>query len=114
MRRFLSGALVAAAIACPALAFAADTPHFFYINKDGNDSWFVEEVAGAKAEAEKLGVQFTSQNVDFDSNRTTVAVDTAIAANAKGIVIVVPEQKIGPAVLKKALGMTEKQVIGGC
>ncbi len=83
-------------------AIAADAPHFFYINKDGNDSWFVDEVAGAKAEAEKIGAQFTSQNVDFDSNRTTVAVDTAIAAGAKGIVIVVPEQKVGPAVLKKA------------
>ena len=83
-------------------AIAADAPHFFYINKDGNDSWFVDEVAGAKAEAAKIGAQFTSQNVDFDANKTTVAVDTAIAAGAKGIVIVVPEQKVGPAVLKKA------------
>ena len=102
MRRLLSAALGAAALSYVSPAIAADAPHFFYINKDGNNSWFVEEVAGAKAEAEKLGAQFTSQNVDFDSNRTTVAVDTAIAANAKGIVIVVPEQKIGPAVLKKA------------
>src|SRR4051794_21721572 len=102
MRKLLFGSLCAAVLLCPVLAVAADAPHFFYINKDGNDSWFVEEVAGAKAEAEKLGVGFTSQNVDFDSNRTTVAVDTAIAAGAKGVVIVVPEQKIGPAVLKKA------------
>ena len=38
----------------------------------------------------------------FDSNLTIVAIDDAIAAHAKGIVVVVPEQKIGPAVLKKA------------
>ncbi len=96
-------ALTGAALLLSAGAsFAADAPHFFYLNKLGDNAWFVDEVAGAKAEAEKLGAKFTSQDLQSDSNRAITAVDTAIAAGAAGIVIVVPDQQIGPAVLKKA------------
>lgn len=104
MTKILPGILTATMLLCvgATTVLAAEAPHFFYINKDGDDLWFVEEVAGAKAEADKLGVGFTSENVKFDSNLTIVAIDDAIAAHAKGIVVVVPEQKIGPAVLKKA------------
>jgi len=83
-------------------AAAAAEPHFFYLNKYGDNAWFVDEVAGAKAEAEKLGDKFTSEDLQADANRAITAVDTAIGAGAAGIVIVVPDQKIGPAVLKRA------------
>jgi L-arabinose transport system substrate-binding protein len=94
----LSAGMVVGATA----ALAADPPHFFYVVKDGNDVWFLNEVSGAKAEAEKLGAAFTSQNVELNANLAITGVDNAIAGGAKGIVIVVPEQQIGPAVLKKA------------
>ena len=100
-----AGILTAAMLLCvgATTVLAAETPHFFYINKDGNDFWFVEEVAGAKAEAEKLGAQFTSQNVEFDSNlhhscdrhghrRTTLRASSLSSLSKRS----------GPAVLKKA------------
>ena len=59
MTKILPGILTAAMLLCvgATTVLAAETPHFFYINKDGDDLWFVEEVAGAKAEADKLGVR---------------------------------------------------------
>jgi L-arabinose transport system substrate-binding protein len=102
MARYASGLVCAAALLTATAAVAADAPHFFYVVKDGNDMWFLNEVAGAKAEAEKLGAGFTSQNVELNANLAITGVDNAIAGGADGIVIVVPEQQIGPAVLKKA------------
>ncbi len=102
MRLVLSGMLCAGMLVGATATLAADAPHFFYVVKDGNDVWFLNEVAGAKAEAEKLGAEFTSQNVELNANLAITGVDNAIAGGAKGIVIVVPEQQIGPAVLKKA------------
>jgi L-arabinose transport system substrate-binding protein len=102
MAKYASGLLCAAAALAGSAAVAADAPHYFYVVKDGNDMWFLNEVAGAKAEAEKLGAGFTSQNVELNANLAITGVDNAIAGGAKGIVIVVPEQQIGPAVLKKA------------
>jgi L-arabinose transport system substrate-binding protein len=98
--RRLIGFAAAAAIVSTA-AMAQDAPHFFYLNKLGDLTWFVDEVAGAKAEAERLGVEFTSQDLKSDSNLAITALDTAIAAGAAGIVIVVPDQQIGPAVMAK-------------
>jgi len=102
MKLVLSGLFCAGALLGASAVFAADPPHFFYVVKDGNDLWFLDEVAGAKAEADKLGAKFTSQNVELDANLAITGVDNAIAGGADGIVIVVPEQQIGPAVIKKA------------
>jgi L-arabinose transport system substrate-binding protein len=102
LKRILSGLLAAAAVFCATAVIAQHAPKISYIVKMGNDEWFINEVAGAKAEADSLGVSFTSENVKLDADLAVVAVDTAIANGAQGIVIVVPEQKIGPAILKKA------------
>jgi L-arabinose transport system substrate-binding protein len=73
-----------------------------YINKMGDNPWFVDEVAGAKAKADQLGVDFFNQDVQFDSNLAMTAIDTYIGKGVSGIVIVVPDTKIGPAVIEKA------------
>ena len=73
-----------------------------YLNKMGDNPWFVEEVAGAKAVADKLGVEFFNQDLQFDSNLAMTAMDTYIAKGVSGIIIVVPDTKIGPAVIEKA------------
>lgn len=99
MKRSLSALAGLCVLAAP--AFAAG-PNIYYLNKLGDSVWFVDEVAGAKAEAAKVGASFTSQDLQSDANRAITAVDTAIGAGASGIVIVVPDQQIGPAVLKKA------------
>jgi L-arabinose transport system substrate-binding protein len=81
-------------------AVAQDTS-FAYINKLDDNAWFVNEVAGAQDEAAKLGVTLTHQGVQSDSNKAMNALETAIAAGVKGVIIVVPDQAIGPAVIKR-------------
>ncbi len=73
-----------------------------YLNKMGDNPWFVEEVAGAKAKADELGAEFFNQDLQFDSNLAMTAMDTYIGKGIDGIIIVVPDTKIGPAVIEKA------------
>ncbi len=80
----------------------SDKVSIAYLNKMGDNPWFVEEVAGAKAVADKLGVEFFNQDLQFDSNLAMTAMDTYIGKGISGIIIVVPDTKIGPAVIEKA------------
>ncbi|MCC7445964.1 MAG: substrate-binding domain-containing protein [Anaerolineae bacterium] len=74
-----------------------------YLTKHLDNPWFVNETNGAKALAQKLGdVDLTIQDLQFDANLALSAMDTVIGAGTSGILIVVPEQKIGPAVMEKA------------
>lgn len=84
----------------PAASAPADGPvKITYIQKQGDQQYFVEEAEGAKAEAEKLGnVEVTMVDVGTDSNAAITAVNTAIAQGADGVAIVVPDAKIGPQV----------------
>jgi len=70
-----------------------------YIQKQADQQYFVDEAAGAKAEAERLGdVELTMVAVGTDSNAAITAVNTAVAQGADGVAIVVPDAKIGPQV----------------
>lgn len=98
-----AAAVAAVLIAAPVQAQDFD---FAYINKLDDNAWFVDEVAGAKAEAAKLGVTLTQQGVQSDSNKAITALETSIAAGADGVIIVVPDQAIGPAVMQRAAAAT--------
>jgi L-arabinose transport system substrate-binding protein len=74
---------------------------FAYINKLDDNAWFVNEVAGAQEEAAKLGVSITHQGVQSDSNKAMNALETSIASGVDGVIIVVPDQAIGPAVISR-------------
>lgn len=93
------GLALAGTICGPALA--QDDLTIAYINKLEDLPWFVTEVAGARAEAEALGITLAHQGVQSDSNRAISALDTNIAAGVDGVIIVVPDQSIGPAVLER-------------
>ncbi|WP_084626518.1 substrate-binding domain-containing protein [Demequina aurantiaca] len=70
-----------------------------YIQKQGDQQYFVDEAEGAKAQAEELGnVEVTMVDVGTDSNAAITAVNTAVAQGADGVAIVVPDAKIGPQV----------------
>jgi len=73
-----------------------------YVVKHLDNPWFVAETGGAKALAEKMGIELLVQDVQFDTNLALSAMDTMIAAGVQGVLMVVPEQKLGPAVIKKA------------
>jgi L-arabinose transport system substrate-binding protein len=73
-----------------------------YIVKSGNDPYFVNENKGIQSESKTLGITTTMTDVQADTNAAISAVDTSIGQGAQGIAIVVPDQKIGPAVISKA------------
>jgi L-arabinose transport system substrate-binding protein len=74
-----------------------------YIQKQGDQQYFVDEANGAKQEAGKMGgASVDVTNVNLDSNAAINAMNTAIAQKADGIAIVVPDQKIGPQVIDLA------------
>lgn len=97
--RLAALALLTTATSLP--AFAEDIK-IGYINKMGDHPWFVAEVAGAKAMAEKMGASFVSQDVQFDANLTITTLDTMIGDGVKGIAIVVPDKALGPVIAAKA------------
>lgn len=96
-----SGVAGLALVALLGTGAVAQETSFAYINKLDDNAWFVNEVAGAQDEAARLGVTLTHQGVQSDSNKAMNALETAIAAGVKGVIIVVPDQAIGPAVIKR-------------
>jgi len=95
------GLTLAAVVGGPAMA--QDNLTIAYINKLEDAPWFVAEVAGARAEAEALGITLAHQGVQTDSNKAISALDTNIAAGVDGVIIVVPDQSIGPAILERTV-----------
>ncbi|TJW39547.1 MAG: arabinose ABC transporter substrate-binding protein [Mesorhizobium sp.] len=97
----LSSLLLGTGLVLCSHAFAADNK-IGYINKMGDHPWFVAEVAGAKAAAEKDGAGFVSQDVQFNADLTVTTLDTMIGDGVKGIAIVVPDKGLGPVAAQKA------------
>jgi L-arabinose transport system substrate-binding protein len=74
-----------------------------YIQKQGDQQYFVDEANGAKQEAQKMGgANIDVINVNLDSNAAINAMNTVVAQHVDGIAIVVPDQKIGPQVIDMA------------
>ena len=73
-----------------------------YINKMGDNPWFVAEVAGAREAAEEAGAEFTAHDVQFNADLTITTMDTMISSGVDGIAIVVPDRSLGPVVAEKA------------
>ena len=74
-----------------------------YLQKQGDQQYFVDEANGAKEAAEAAG-DVTIKVVDLgtDSNKAISELDSVIAQGVDGIVIVVPDQQIGPQVIEAA------------
>jgi L-arabinose transport system substrate-binding protein len=74
-----------------------------YLQKQGDQQYFVDQGNGAKATAKKLGgVTVTVVNLGTDSNKAISELDAVIARGVDGIVMVAPDQAIGPQVIEKA------------
>jgi L-arabinose transport system substrate-binding protein len=74
-----------------------------YLQKQGDQQYFIDEANGAKAEAAKLGnVKIVTVNLGTDSNQAISAMSTEVGQRVDGIAIVVPDQKIGPQVIQAA------------
>ncbi|WP_211250751.1 substrate-binding domain-containing protein [Mycetocola saprophilus] len=74
-----------------------------YLQKQGDQQYFVDEAEGAKAAAKELGnVTIKVVNLGVDANKAISEMDSVIAQKVDGIIIVVPDQQIGPQVLDAA------------
>ena len=67
-----------------------------------DQGWFQNEAAGAEARGAELGIKVVTLDNQFDPNVMSANLDNAIAEKADGIIIVVPDQQLGPGVIDKA------------
>ena len=67
----------------------------------GDHPWFVAEVAGAKAEANKLGAKISTQDVQFNADLALTTLDAMIGDGVKGIAVVVPDRGARPGGRRK-------------
>ncbi len=74
-----------------------------YLQKQGDQQYFIDEANGAKAAAQAAG-DVTIKVVDLgkDSNKAISELESVIAQKVGGIIIVVPDQQIGPQVIDAA------------
>jgi L-arabinose transport system substrate-binding protein len=74
-----------------------------YIQKQGDQQYFVDEAQGAKDEAKTLGnVKVDVVNVQMDANAAISAMNVMVGQKVSGIAFVVPDQQIGPQVIDMA------------
>jgi L-arabinose transport system substrate-binding protein len=74
-----------------------------YLQKQGDQQYFVDEIGGAKREAAALGnVKIVTADLGTDSNKAISQMNTEVGQRVDGISIVVPDQKIGPQVIDLA------------
>jgi L-arabinose transport system substrate-binding protein len=73
-----------------------------YLQKQGDQQYFVDEAAGAKARAARLGVSLKVVDLGSDANKTVGEVQSAIAQKSSGLIVVVPDPAVGPQVVQLA------------
>ncbi|MFJ1709425.1 substrate-binding domain-containing protein [Kitasatospora sp. NPDC088346] len=73
-----------------------------YLQKQGDQEYFIGEAAGAKAKAAELGIDLKVVNLGNDANKTVSEVQSAIAQKSNGLIIVVPDPAVGPQVVQAA------------
>jgi L-arabinose transport system substrate-binding protein len=78
-----------------------------YLQKQGDQSYFIGEAEGAQAKAKELGVDLKVVNLGNDANKTVSEAQAAIGQKANGIIVVVPDPAVGPqlAQLTKTAGV---------
>lgn len=73
-----------------------------YLQKQGDQEYFIGEAAGAREKAKELGVDLRVVNLGNDANKTVSEVQSAVAQKTSGIIIVVPDPAVGPQVVRTA------------
>ena len=73
-----------------------------YIVKRGTDSFASDQVNAAQAAAKKVGVELVTADVKQDTGLAISTLNQMIANGIQGLIIVVPDQAIGPQILSLA------------
>lgn len=79
----------------------SDGPLVYGIYKSGDQTWFLDEGAAARAAVEAQGGSFTYVDAKMNPEEEMKAIDNAIANNADGIVICTCDQTMSQAVVDK-------------
>jgi L-arabinose transport system substrate-binding protein len=76
-----------------------------YLQKQGDQQYFIDEAQGAQAMARRLGnVQVKVVNLGNDTNKAVSETQAAIAQKANGVIIVPPDPAVGPQIVQTAAG----------
>ncbi|MFD8599435.1 substrate-binding domain-containing protein, partial [Kitasatospora sp. NPDC059646] len=86
----------------PAVAPVDGRISITYLQKQGDQEYFVGEAAGAKNKAAELGIDLKVVNLGNDANKTVSEVQSAIARKTNGVIVVVPDPAVGPQVVQTA------------
>ncbi|MDH6118018.1 substrate-binding domain-containing protein [Kitasatospora sp. GAS204B] len=73
-----------------------------YLQKQGDQQYFKDEAAGARARAAQLGVDLKMVDLGTDASRTVTELQAAIAARSQGVIVVAPDPSVGPQVVQAA------------
>ncbi|MFJ7272300.1 substrate-binding domain-containing protein [Streptomyces sp. NPDC099050] len=73
-----------------------------YLQKQGDQEYFIGEAAGAKAKADELGISLKVVNLGTDANKTVSEAQAAISQKSNGLILVVPDPAVGPQVVQLA------------
>jgi L-arabinose transport system substrate-binding protein len=71
-----------------------------YLQKQGDQQYFVDQAAGAREKAKQLGVTLRVVNLGNDANKTVSETQAAIAQKAHGVIVVVPDPAVGPQLVQ--------------
>ncbi|MFE2561860.1 substrate-binding domain-containing protein [Streptomyces sp. NPDC059352] len=71
-----------------------------YLQKQGDQEYFVGEAAGARAKAQELGIDLKVVNLGNDADKAISEAQTAIAQKAHGLIVVVPDPAVGPQLVQ--------------
>jgi L-arabinose transport system substrate-binding protein len=74
-----------------------------YLQKQGDQQYFIDEAQGAKDKAKQLGnVDVKVVNLGNDTNKAVSETQAAVAQKANGIIIVPPDPAVGPQIVQTA------------
>ncbi|MEZ0071975.1 substrate-binding domain-containing protein [Planotetraspora sp. GP83] len=73
-----------------------------YLQKQGDQEYFVGEAQGAADKAKELGVDLKVVNLGEDTNKAVSETQAALGQKVGGIIIVVPAPAVGPQIVQLA------------
>lgn len=73
-----------------------------YLQKQGDQEYFIGEAQGAKDKAAELGVDLQVVDLGEDANKAVSETQAALGKKVRGIIIVVPAPAVGPQVVQLA------------
>lgn len=76
-------------------------PVIYGIYKAGDQTWFIDEGAAAKAKVEEMGGEFIFVDAKMNPEEYLKAIDNAIANQASGVITCIPDQQLSQATMNK-------------